>query len=161
MRKKAVSEWISYVLLTGFVVVLAAFIYSWMTGYTTETTADVKERVFNSELCDIISISVTACINSSTSQSLYINVTNRGDLRTTKLIFRFLQLSNTSIQNLYDAEIDTVIKPQYSKNISATQLNLTWVVNSNTKVDVVPAMQKDDVLVVCNDRKGEAYFENC
>ena len=79
MNRKAASVWISYVLLMGFVVALAAFVYIWMTGYTTESTQDIKERVFNSEMCDLMGVSVDACINSSASQNLYINVTNRGD----------------------------------------------------------------------------------
>ena len=161
MRKKGVSEWVSYVLLTGFVVVLAAFVYSWMTSYTTQTTSDVKERVFNSELCDLMGVSVNACINTSTSQSLYINVTNRGDLRTTRLVFRFLQLNGTSIQDMYDIETDSIVKPQYTKSFNATMLNLTWLVNSGTKVEVVPATEKEGFLVVCSEKKGEAYFHSC
>jgi len=157
MRKKAASEWISYVLLIGFTVALAAFVYSWMTGYTSNSVQEVKERIYNSDLCDSIGVSVTACLNSSSSQTLYINVTNRGDLRITKLLFRFFQ----SEMPVSDAEFDSVINPQHSKNFSASQVNLTGAVNSTTKVQVVPETTKDNLLVVCSDKKGEAYFRNC
>ena len=161
MRKKGVSLWISYVLLIGFVVALAAFVYVWMTGYTTKSVADVKERVFNNELCDSIGVSVVGCSSTSTSQNLYINVTNRGDLRITGLVFRFLQLSGTAVQNIFAVEVDRVIKPQDTKIFNATQLNLTWIVNNETKVEVVPETEKDSILVVCNDKKGEAFFRSC
>lgn len=161
MKKKAISEWVSYVLLTAFVVAMAAFVYMWMTNYTSETTSDVKDRVYNTELCDSMGVSVDACLNTTTSQSLYINVTNRGDLRTTKIIVRFLQTANSSLTNLYDVELDTVIKPQYSRTFNTTLLNLTWTANSDTLVEVVPATEKEGFLVVCNDRKGEAYFKVC
>lgn len=162
MNKKAVSPWIAYVLLIGFVVALSAFVYSWMTGYTEDTANDVKERNYNTEICDLMGISVVACINASTSQDLYINVTNRGDLRTTKLIFRVLQLSNTTVSDIFDIEIDSIIKPGSTKNFSAAQLNLTGrPVNGNTKVEVVPGTVKEDFLVICSDRKGEAFFGNC
>ena len=161
MNKKSVSEWISYVLLTAFVVALAAFVYIWMVNYTTETTIDVKERVYNSELCDSMGVSVGACLNTTTSQSLYINVTNRGDLRITKIVVRFLQTANSSVSTLYDIEFDSVIKPQDSRIFNNTQLNLNWTANQDTKVEVVPETEKEDFLIVCNDRKGEAYFRAC
>ncbi len=161
MRRKAISPLIGYVLLVGFVVALAAFVFSWMSGFSEDSTSDIKERVFDAELCDSMGVSVIACINSSTSQNLYINVTNRGDLRTTKLIFRFIQLRNTSIQDLLVSEINTTIKPQNTKNFSAEQLTLSWEVNDQTQVEVVPATEKEDFLIVCDERKGEAVFENC
>ena len=77
------------------------------------------------------------------------------------LVFRFLQLSNTSVQDIYVFETDSIIKPQYTKRFNASALNLTWSVNSNTKVEVVPETIKENILVVCNDKKGEAYFRNC
>jgi len=157
IRKKAASEWISYVLLIGFTVALAAFVYAWMTGYTTKSVTDVKERVYNSDLCDSLGVSAIACLNSSSSQNLYINVTNRGDLRITKLLFRFFQ----SEMPVSDIEIDTIIKPQQTKSFNASQLNITGQLNSSFRVDVVPETEKEKVLVVCKDKKGEAYFKNC
>ena len=161
MNKKSVSEWLSYVLLTAFVVALAAFVYMWMTNYTIQTTTDVKERVYNSELCDSMGVSIEACLNTTASQSLYINVTNRGDLRITKIVVRFLQTANSSITNLYDIELDSVIKPQYSRIFNNTQLSLNWTANPDTKVEVVPETEKEGFLIVCNDRKGETYFKTC
>jgi hypothetical protein len=161
MNKKAVSPWIAYVLLIGFVVALSAFVYSWITGYTVQTTEDVKERIYNSDLCDSLGVSMVACINTSTSQDLYINVTNRGDLRITKLVFRFIQMRNTSVEDIYDIEIDNILKPQHTKNLSAEQLNLTWEVDGETIVEAIPATEKENFLIVCNNRKGEALFQTC
>lgn len=161
MKKNAVSPWISYVLLIAFVVALGAFVYNWLTDYSVRSVADVKERVFNSELCDLSGVSVEACLNSSTSQDLYINVTNRGDLRIDKLIFRFLKTSGSSVEDIYVFELDSVIKPQFTKSFKAVDLNLTMDVDSNTTIEVVPGKVQENILVICDDKKGEAYFRNC
>jgi len=161
MNKKAESLWISYVLLVAFVVALSAFTYSWMTAYTSDTSEEIKERVFNSELCDSLGVSVTACLNTSTSQDLYINVTNRGDLRITKLIFRLIQTSGSSVSDMHVIEIDSVIKPQGTKSFAAAQLNLTFEVGNGTLAEVVPVTEKEGFLIVCSSRKGEAFFRKC
>ncbi len=161
MNKKAVSPWIAYVLLIGFVVALGAFVYSWVSGYAGDATVDIKERTYNSELCESLGVSVTACINSSTSQDLYINVTNRGDLRETKLIFNFLKMSGNSVSEIYSIEVNTSLKPQYSKIFDAEDINLTWTPDTSTLVEVVPGTEKDDFEIICSERAGEASFENC
>jgi len=157
MEKKAMSEWISYVLLVGFTVALAAFVYVWMTGYTSQSAQSVKERAYDSDLCDSLGVSVAACMNSSPSQNLYINVTNRGDLRITKLTFRFFQ----SEMPVSEIEIDSIINPQHTKNFSISQVNFTGVVNGSIKVEVIPETSKDNILVVCREKAGDSYFSKC
>jgi len=153
INKKAVSLWLSFILLTAFLVALSAFMFKWMTEFTTESTISVKERAENSELCNLISASIDeVCFNTTTSpKSLYINITNRNDLRIRQLIFRlYKDLSGSEIET---KEVNVTIKPQYKKSltINTTLSNITYV-------EVIPATIKDETLHLCTDRK--ATFES-
>jgi len=148
MDKKAASVWISYVLLVGFAVAMAAFMYSWMSGYTSEKTVEIKERVYNSELCNSVAASITAC---NISQNLYINVTNRGDIRISQLIFRLENSSDYVFQ-----EINTTIKPQGTKSFNFTQMKVV-----NATAEVVPAAVKEKFLIVCTEKKASAGVASC
>jgi len=148
MNKKSQDAWISYVLLVGFTVAIAAFMYQWMTGFSTDKTIEIKERVYNSELCGSIAASMTAC---NSSQTLNINVTNRGDIRINQLIFR---LENTT--GYIFPEYNVTIKPQATKSFNFTQMKV-----ANTTPEVVPATIKDKFLIVCSEKKASAVIVNC
>lgn len=148
-NKKAISLWISFVLLTAFVVLISAFMYDWMTGFTKETTISIKKRTENTELCNLVSVSIDeACLNiSTTPKSLYINITNRNDLRVRQLIFRlYKDFKSTEIET---TEINVTIKPQFKKElvINTTLSNVSYL-------DVIPATIKEETLHVCTDRKA-------
>src|SRR3989338_2820217 len=148
MHKKAASEWISYVLLTGFVVAIAAFLFVWMTGFASEKAVEIKGRVFDTELCGSVAASITAC---NISQNLYINVTNRGDIRISQLIFR-LENNTGYVFN----ETNTTIKPKNTKSFNFTQIKV-----NNTTAEVVPATIKEEFLVVCTEKKAAAEIRSC
>ena len=147
MNKKAVHVWISYVILIGFVVALAAFLYTWMIDYSSEKSLEIKERVYDTELCDSIAASMTAC---NISQTLYINVTNRGDIRINQLVFR-LENDNGYVFE----EINTTIKPKNTKNFSFSNVKFT-----NVAVGVVPATFKDNAIIICTEKEAKAELTN-
>jgi len=146
MNKRGADAWISYVLLVGFTVALAAFMYSWMTGFSSDKSIEIKERVYNVELCDSLSVSVTAC--NVSSQALNINVTNRGDIRINQLIFRQYSINGT---DYFFTEKNITIKPGNTESFSNFPNNITNVI-----VDVIPATIKDKFLIVCTERKAMA-----
>ena len=148
MNKRGADVWISYVLLVGFTVALAAFIYSWMTGFSIEKTTEIKERIYDADICGSVAISINAC---NSSQTLYINITNRGDIRINQLIFR---LDNGTDYTSF--EINTTIKPQNSETFNFTNVKII-----NATPDVVPATFKDKYDVVCTDKKAMSAVANC
>ncbi|MEM4337125.1 MAG: hypothetical protein QXG86_03920 [Candidatus Woesearchaeota archaeon] len=148
MHKKAEGSWISYVLLVGFVVALGAFLYGWMSDFSSEKTIEIKERVYNSELCDSIATSINAC---NISQTLYINVTNRGDIRITHLIFR---LENTT--DFLFQEVNTTIKPRNTKIFNFTNIKI-----ENSTPEVIPATTKEGFLIICTEKKAKTQVRSC
>ncbi|HII72363.1 TPA: hypothetical protein HA265_06430, partial [Candidatus Woesearchaeota archaeon] len=86
-QKKAVSPWISWVLLMAFAVVLSAFMYNFMVSYTKDSTEDMKKIVYNTDECRLVSINIeSACM---TAQALNITLQNRNYIRIDEMDFRF------------------------------------------------------------------------
>ena len=87
-------------------------------------------------------------MNISTSpKSLYINITNRNDLRVRQLIFRlYKDFEGSEIET---QEINITIKPQFKK-----ELILNTTLSNVSYLDVVPATTKEETLHVCTDRKS-------
>lgn len=149
MNKKGVSLWIEFVLLMGFAVVLSVFLNDWMRSYTVETAQDVKERHYNTELCDEIAISIDdACQANTTPINLYINITNRGNLRVTRQIIRVYD-NITTLANWEVIENTAMIKPERMKRISNTSS-----LDSVDYIEAVPVTEKGDLEIVCSEKKA-------
>lgn len=149
-RKKGESLWISFVLLMGFMVVLGTFVYAWLVGYVKTSGDDVKKVVYNYEKCDSISVSIdSAC---AISQNLYIRASNRNNLRINALVFTAFDQSGFP-----EARWENVtIKPGKSKEI---QLSLN--ISNVAILQAVPVMHKDDLIIVCSERKAQMRVIAC
>lgn len=145
MDKKGVEVWISWVLLIAFVIVLSAFMYNWIIGYTESKSEQMKEMVYNTEECDFVAISIDAACQDS--QTLYINVTNRYNLKIDKLIVRMYRGSNV----LNITEFNITIKPKVTK-----ALNITKQTTTNVNItEVIPVVEKDDYEIICRNRLAQ------
>jgi hypothetical protein len=139
--KKAESQWISFVLLTAFVVVSSALIYNWLIAYVKGSGQNIQKVVYNYDLCDYISVSIDeSCTN---SQSLYINVTNRNNLRVNALVIGIF-----SPEGILNVDSNVTIKPGKQKRLNI-QTNFTNI----TSIQVTPAIFKDDMMIICTDKK--------
>ncbi len=154
MNKRGISLWIEFVLLMAFAVGLSIFLNNWMKDYTLKTTETIKERNYNTELCDGVAISIDAACQSNSTQSnstpinLYINVTNRGNLRITKQILRIYD-NITTLANWEVHENTLLIKPGRMMRISNTS-SLDYV----GYIEVVPVTEKGDLEIVCAEKKA-------
>ena len=149
MNKKGVSLWIEFVLLMGFAVALSIFLNNWMRDYTLKTTETIKERNYNTALCDGVAISIdAACQGNSTPINLYINVTNRGNLRITKQILRIYN-NITTLANWEVIENTRLIRPGRMMRISNTS-SLDYV----GYIEAVPVTEKGDLEIVCAEKKA-------
>ncbi len=157
MNKKGVSLWIEFVLLMGFAVALSIFLNNWMKDYTTETTQNIKDRHYSTELCDSVAVSIDgACQANSTPINLYINVTNRGNLRITKQILRIYD-NLTTLANWEVIESTQIIKPARMKRIS----NISSL-DSVGYIELVPVTAKGDLEIVCPEKKAMiSNVKNC
>lgn len=149
MNKRGVSLWIEFVLLMGFAVALSIFLNDWMRDYTTNTAETIVERHYNTELCDGIAVSIdAACQANSTPINLYINVTNRGNLRITKQIVRIYD-NITTLANWEVIENTQLIRPGRMKRISNIS-SLDYI----GYIESVPVTEKGDLEIVCSEKKA-------
>lgn len=145
--KKGDSQWLSWVLLTAFMVALGVMMQNFMTGFTEDTTQSIKERVYNSEECDSVAISIdSVCQN---TQSLYINLTNRRDIAISKVMFRMYDIYNGPTWLESNVTIDLGIDDT-QEVIALRQGDFKKV----SRLEVVPVVFKDNFEIICEDRKG-------
>lgn len=156
--KRGISEWISFVLLIGFIVVISAFMADWMTGFAKSSSQNIQQRTYDTSICESIAISEDACSFSSQPQTLYINITNRQDLNIDALIFRLYQGADFEIQEM---NLTNPIKPTKPWEKSRTlQVNASNITNVDT-VEAIPEHFKDNYIVVCTKKVATATVLNC
>lgn len=140
MNKKAVSIWISWILVIAFTIAISTFMYAWIVG-TTETATEQFKYIYDRAECDNIAIQIDAC---KQAQDLYINVTNKLLLSVDGLIFRVhysdfsSNITNMSVSLNPGEKKDYLVEYDNSKNI--------------TDLEVIPITQTDDFRIVCTSR---------
>lgn len=147
--KKGEYAWLSFVLLIAFAVGLSVLLFNWMSGFASDSSSDIKQRVITTELCDNLAISLDVCKNQSSPQNLYINVTNRGDIRVNQLFFH-IQKPNGDFQVV---EINSSIRPGRMERFNSTDLNVTFDTNYT---EVTPSTFRDNFVITCSGRKAVA-----
>ncbi len=142
-NKRAVSPWISWVLLIAFAIMLSAFMYDFMVGYTEDSTEDMKKTVYNTDECRLVSINIVdACMSSSI---LNITLENTNYVRLDKLDFR---VYNGRIP-LHTNQTEIPMNPNRNKIIE-----LETGVTTVTYVEVIPHIEKDNMDIICGDKKA-------
>lgn len=141
ISKKGVEQWISYVLLILFSVVIASLLFVWMKDYATGATDTFTEK-FNTEKCAQISISIDDAILKN-AQTLYITVTNRNYLRINGILVRIYYDTGPEL-----FEKKKLTKPQITNDY---ELNITT--GNIQAIHVIPYYQADDVRIICDNKK--------
>ncbi len=143
--KKAVSPWISWVLIMAFAIVLSAFMYNFMVSYTEDTTDDIKKTVYNTDECRSVSLNIkSACMS---TQDLNITLENTNYIRIDKLDFR---LYNGRVP-LHTNQTEIPMNPNRLKTVI-----LATGVASVTRVEVIPHIEKEQMDIICADKKAES-----
>ena len=149
-QKKAVSPWISWVLLVAFAVVLSAFMYNFMVSYTKSSTDDMKKVVYNTDECRFVSINIEdACLS---SQVLNITLQNRNYIRIDSMDFRFY---NGRVP-LHTNITEIAMNPNRKKVVS-----LDTGTSSVTRVEVIPHITKENMDIICADKKAAKEVVSC
>jgi FlaG/FlaF family flagellin (archaellin) len=150
MNKKAISIWISWILMVALMISVGAFMYSWITK-TTETATESFKYVYDRTECNNIAVLIEAC---NQSQTLYINVSNKMLLAVDGLVFRvhyFGYDSNTSNQTV---KINPGEKKDYSVEIDDSK--------TLTGLEVIPIVQTEDFRIICRSRMASiANISSC
>jgi len=140
MNKKAISIWISFILLVALTIAVSVFMYGWITR-AIETATESFKYVYDRSECDNVAIMIESC---SQAQTLYTNVTNKLLLAVDGLLFRvhYSDLSsnttNVSVKlNPYEQE-DFTIEYDSSKTLAA--------------LEVIPVIQTEDFRIICRSR---------
>ena len=149
--KKGVSAYVSWILIMAFVVVLSAFMYSFMVSYTEDTTDDVKKQVYNTDECRSVSVNiVTGCLS---SQTLNITVQNTDYIRIDGMDFRVYDLSK---RPLHTNRTNITMNPNRIKQIEID----TGATNVGF-VEIIPIVYKDDLEILCSEKKAQADIVAC
>ena len=150
-NKRAVSPWISWVLLVAFAIMLSAFMYDFMVSYTEDSTEDMKKTVYNTDECRLVSINIdSACMSTSI---LNITLQNKNYVRVDQLDFR---VYNGRIP-LHTNQTEIPMNPNRNKIIE-----LETGVTTVTFVEVIPHIEKDKMDIICADKKtSSAVSASC
>ena len=149
-NKKAVSPWISWVLLVAFAVVLSAFMYSFMVSYTESSTEDIKKVVYNTDECRQVGLNIeSACMS---SQVLNITLKNTNYIRIDKIDFRFYNGRTPLHTNL----TNITMNPNRLK-----LFDFETGVPAATRVEVIPHITKDNMDIICADKSAASDMSAC
>ncbi len=138
--KKAVSVWISWMLVTLIAVILSVFVYNWIIGLTKTTVTSLEKKVYDTTDCDYTSIIIlSAC---QTTQTLYINLTNNRNLIIDGIIVRTYDI----YENPEVKEKSVDLRPSETKQVGVLKQGVV------RKVEVVPWFKRQDTQVICSSK---------
>lgn len=140
-KKRGVSEWLSWVLLTAFVVMVGAFVMQWTRSQTTETVDDLTAKGEVLAACQESGVSVdTYCQN---TQTLNINVTNNNNRKVDGLLVRAFDIYN----NPQGGSKNVSISPEKSKALQVVKQGIL------KRAEVMPIITVGKKRAVCQSRK--------
>lgn len=143
--KKAVSTWISWVLLVTFVIFIGTTIFYWMKDYSTDAMTLLENRLKTTEKCDLVGIQISE-LTSKNAQTLNMKVTNRYNLGIDRIVFTLYDSKNRFIWlNISN----TTIKPNSTKEIEIPQ-NSSMI---TARIEAVPVILDDGNQIYCTERK--------
>jgi len=145
VNKRGVSIYISWVLLMAFVVILSTVMFSFMRGYAETSAEQIKERALSTLECDVAAVTIDyACQN---TQNLYINVTNRGDIRIKEMLFRSYDL-------YYEPQVDEIDVSLLIGKYNSKEINLVkrGAVKKIRKIEVVPILLSEGIRIICENK---------
>ncbi len=141
LGKKAVSVWISWVLLTAFVVLIGTMVLQWTKSHTAETVEDITEKGEVLNLCGETGLSVTGYCQDA--QTLNINVTNNNNRKIEAVIVRGFDVYN----NPQGGQKNISLVPEKSKAVAVVKQGVL------KRAEVMPVIAVGGKRVVCQSRK--------
>ena len=150
-QKRAVSPWIAWILVVAFAVVLSAFMYNFMVSYTESSTEDMKKVVYNTDECRSVSLEIdSACMS---AQVLNITLQNRNYARIDKMDFR---LYNDRVP-IHTNLTDIAMNPNRKKLVEID----TGTASTVTRVEIIPHIEKENMDIICADKKVSSDVTTC
>ena len=142
LNKRGAEVWISWVLLMAFVVALGAVISNWMQNYTQSQITNTKEKIYDSQVCQSVSIFLSE-IYYKNPQTLNMKVTNNNLLLVDEVIFRVYNDDGA----LTYVQKKVTLRPYKSKDITV-DINIT---NAHY-VDAIPVVDNKESQIICRMR---------
>ncbi|MBN2880605.1 hypothetical protein JXM83_01005 [Candidatus Woesearchaeota archaeon] len=136
--KHGAAAWLSWVLIISFSVGLGAFMFKWMTGFTTSTTEKLSAKVEESD-CTLIGVSILDVCQ--TVEELRLEIVNKKSLNVDQLVFSYV--------DIYDNPYNKVLNFSLRVNKKET---LTILKQGIVKqFELIPKAFTDDKVITCND----------
>ncbi|MBT5021985.1 hypothetical protein HOK51_00920 [Candidatus Woesearchaeota archaeon] len=147
--KRGVGPWISWVLIMAFAVALSAFMYSFMVEYTSTSTDEIKEAVYNTDECRSVSLSIESVCQNTTTSELNIEIKNRNYRRIDLVDYRLYDASQKPIST---NATNVSLNPNRKKT-----LNLSGVTSLQLGlVEIIPSVNKEEFTIICSDKKASS-----
>ena len=140
LRKRGVSVWISYVLLTALVVSLGFLVLSFSRDSTQVTVDDIVERGEALRLCGVSGVDVRDLCQ--TTLVLGMNVTNTNDVRVVGLWARMFDIYGDPLVS----SRNVTIEPQETLELNVLKQGVVG------KVEIIPVVKGDGKLIKCQSR---------
>ena len=147
---KAQSELIGYVILIGFAVILAVIVGKTIIDMSTQSSANIKEFLYNTEECKTAEIGIkTAC---QTPQALNIEIENKGTIETKGLMFKFYDVSGEAETK----NINNSLRPNEAKKLEVPKSRMAL------STEIVPTLEQEKFLIICNEKAIKAeHIQDC
>jgi len=139
--KRAVSVWISWVIMVAFTVMIGVVVLQWSKSHATQTVEDITEKGEVLTFCEETSLSVSAYCQDT--QTLNINVTNNNNRKIDALIVRGFDIYN----NPQGGQKNISLVPEKSKSVAVVKQGVL------KRAEVMPIIRVNNKLVVCQSRK--------
>ncbi len=143
MNNKGMSVWVSYVLLTGLIVVIGFGVLSWSQRETQIAVSDVVERGDALSACESISIQIDNLCQDT--QTLNMDITNSGRVTVKEVLARMFTVFDEA--QAHSRVVD--ISPQRTKSISLIKEGTLQ------QAEIVPVVVVDNRNVRCESRVVE------
>jgi len=149
-NKKAVSEWISWVILIAFAVSISVLVGQQMIDSTKESTESLKNYIYDTQECQNVALSINnICQN---SEALNIELSNIKAVRVDEFLLKVFDGSGDS----ETLTLQTSIMPGEKVNVTAGKSRIA------AKVEVVPVISVGDKMVMCAQKTAsEDEIQDC
>ena len=132
----------SWVILIGFVVALSGMLLGWMQEYSQNTVDTMQERLYNTEMCESISMSIDE-IFCKNPQILNIVITNRNYIRIDQIILR----EYTEDKQIHVYYLNKTIKPTKSAELEVP------IQGNISSVEAIPVFIDKESYHICEEKK--------
>lgn len=139
--KRAISAWISWVLLVMLSVIIGTMVMQWTRSNTTQTVEDLTEKGEILTLCQETGLAVNSYCQDT--QTLNINVTNNKLRKVDAVMVRSFDIYN----NPHGSQKNISLEPEKSKSVVVVKQGVL------KQAEVMPVIIVGKKRVICQSRK--------